>query len=350
MGNRDWARGYICIHRPIETTIHTARACMSENWYVLWLDRQTVPISAAGVVGKGRFPCKRRGRGRGRDGLSSQTREMAALAKLQDPDTKLTINGEIGRGAWCVAFEGELNGKPVAVKRTHSLLLEYAGSERTLPSSMLHRSALLLKQLSHPHIVKFMEFYESEDGDHTLVMERLDCNLRSYLERHAGKLSRERQIDFCLQIADAVHYLHSQQPPVAYRDLSGRKVLLSGDGMLKLCLCLQAARLPSCGYFDDSQPGMLVYMPPETLTHDARYDEKMDIFSLGVVMLQIATQCSPTVGVSGIGTVPEIIRRIDDLSRLPEDHPLKPIILQCLRDDPGERPDSGAVFRMLSEG
>ena len=48
--------------------------------------------------------------------------------------------------------------------------------------------------------------------------------------------------------------------------------------------------------------------------------------------------------------IPEIQRRAKDLSRLPEDHPLKPIILQCLRDDPGERPDSGAVFRMLSEG
>ena len=308
------------------------------------------------MVGKGRFPCKRRGRGKGkdgrnRDGLASQTREMAALAKLQDPDTKLTIGGEISRGSWFMVHEGELNGKPVTVKRIHYLLLEEGGVEGIRHvSHAMFQSALLLKQLVHPHIVKFIEFYESEDGDHTLVMERLDCNLRSYLERHAGKLSRERQIDFCLQIADAVHYLHSQQPPVAYRDLSGRKVLLSGDGMLKLCLCLQAARLPSCGYFDDSQPGMLVYMPPETLTHDARYDEKMDIFSLGVVMLQIATQCSPTVGVSGIGTVPEIIRRIDDLSRLPEDHPLKPIILQCLRDDPGERPDSGAVLRMLNEG
>ena len=275
---------------------------------------------------------------------------MAALIAKMKQDARFTRGREIGRGAWCVVYEGRLNGKPVAIKKIHSLLLQCEDGERTEVSHSMHQSALLLKQLSHPHIVKFIEFYESKYGDHAFVMERLDCNLESYLERHAGKLSRERQIDFCLQIADAVHYLHSQQPPVAYRDLSGRKVLLSGDGMLKLCLCLQAARLPSCGYFDDSQPGMLVYMPPETLTHDARYDEKMDIFSLGVVMLQIATQCSPTVGVSGIGTVPEIIRRIDDLSRLPEDHPLKPIILQCLRDDPGERPDSGAVLRMLSEG
>ena len=276
---------------------------------------------------------------------------MAALAKLQDPDTKLTIGGEIGRGAWCKVFEGELNGKPVTVKRIHSILLEGGEAEGiTRVSHTMFQSALLLKQLAHPHIVKFIEFYESKDGDHTLVMERLDCTLESYLGRHAGKLSRERQIDLCLQIADAVHYLHSQQPPVVYRDLTGRNVLLSGDGILKLSSCVQAARMPSCGYFDETCPGTLVYMPPEALVHDARYNEKMDIFSLGVVMLEIAAQRFPSLNPSRHGIVPQIEHRAEDLSRLPEDHPLKPIILQCLRDDPGERPDSGAVFRMLNEG
>ena len=83
---------------------------------------------------------------------------------------------------------------------------------------------------------------------------------------------------------------------------------------------------------------------------DSHYNEKIDVFSLGVLMLEIATQYLFLPGTSGIGTTPEIQRHAEDLSQLPEDHPLKPIILQCLRDDPGERPDSGAVFRMLSEG
>ena len=72
-----------------------------------------------------------------------------------------------------------------------------------------------MKQLSHAHIVKFMEIYYSKDGP-VVVMERMQKNLRirQYLTNFAGKLSRERQITMCLQIADAVHYLHSQQPPV----------------------------------------------------------------------------------------------------------------------------------------
>ena len=257
--------------------------------------------------------------------------KWVSLAKHLNRETRLKIGREIGTGAFAVVYEGELNGKSVAVKRTHS--------PSWLDDDAMFHSALLLKQLSHPHIVKFVEFTESKDGDRVLVMEMLDCTLGSYLDRHADKLSRERQIDFCLQIADAVHYLHSQQPPVAYRSLTGRNILLSGDGMLKLCSSLLSARVPSCGYFDVDQPVTIAYMPPEALAFGARHNEKIDIFSLGVVALQIATQQEPS---------PK--RRAVDLSRLPEDHPLKPIILQCLRDDPGERPDSGAVFRMLSEG
>ena len=275
---------------------------------------------------------------------------LSYIASLKS-DTKLTIGGEINRGAYGTVYEGKLNGKQVAVKRLHNLLLEGEHDSESTESvcQQFLQPAHLLQQLSHPHIVKIITFYDSKDGDHVLVMERLYCDLRECLERHAGSLPRQRQIDFCLQIADAVHYLHSQQPPVVYRDLSVKKVLTL-DGILKLGSSLLAARLPSRGYFDDRAPGVIPYMPPEALVDRPHYNEKIDVFSLGVLMLEIATQYPSVHKIFGVGMIPEIQRRAKDLSRLPEDHPLKPIILQCLRDDPGERPDSGAVFRMLSEG
>ena len=73
-------------------------------------------------------------------------------------------------------------------------------------------------------------------------------------------------------------------------------------------------------------------------------------FSLDLLMLEIATQQPSSCKLVGISRVPEIDRRAEDLSHLPEDHPLKPIILQCLRDDPRKRPNSGTVLRMLKEG
>ena len=108
--------------------------------------------------------------------------------------------------------------------------------------------------------------------------------------------------------------------------------------------------MPSCGSFDEPPSGLVSYMPPEAVVMEPHYNEKVDVFSMGVLILEIATQHFATIALSDIGQVPEIDHRAEHLSLLPEDHPLKPIILQCLRDDPGERPDSGAVLRMLSEG
>ena len=88
-------------------------------------------------------------------------------------------------------------------------------------------------------------------------------------------------------------------------------------------------------------------MPPECLVDNPHFTAKGDIFSFGVVMLQVATQHPPSCGLVNIGAIPEVDRREGDLSRLPDDHPLKPTILECLKDDPAERPSCHQVYLTL---
>ena len=95
-------------------------------------------------------------------------------------------------------------------------------------------------------------------------------------------------------------------------------------------------------------PGSVVYMPPEALkSGESHFSVKVDVFSLGVLMLQIATQCQPTCGLVGIGTVPELKRRRGDLSKLSNEHPLKLLIELCLKDDYKKRPDIIKVHDMI---
>ena len=54
------------------------------------------------------------------------------------------------------------------------------------------------------------------------------------------------------------------------------------------------------------QPGCVVYMPPEALAPEARFNNRGDVFSLGVLMLQIATQANPSCGFIGIGVQLEV--------------------------------------------
>ena len=66
-------------------------------------------------------------------------------------------------------------------------------------------------------------------------------------------------------------------------------------------------------------------------------------------MLEVATQQPPHVRLVGIGRDKEIARRREDLSKLEEGHPLKPLILSCLEDDPKERPDIVEVHTQLQD-
>ena len=106
-------------------------------------------------------------------------------------------------------------------------------------------------------------------------------------------------------------------------------------------------RPSSVMYLTTKAPGCILYMPPECLVDRPHFTDKGDVFSLGVVALQVSTQEPPSVGLGGIGVQKEVERRSADLARLPADHLLKPPILQCLQDDPAERPSSREIVMEL---
>ena len=287
---------------------------------------------------------------------SARDRKMASfhppvtVANLFPPKpATLTIGREINRGAWGTVYEGELNGQPVAVKKVHKLLLEAEGAEEDVIRSF-HRECQLLEKANHPNIVKFYGAYHDEEtGEPILVMERMKENLREYLLRNKGKLSRQKAIEICLSIVRGLRYLHSLPKPIVHRDLNDKNIMITEDGAVKIG-DLGQSRLKdhTAVYFNSLGPGAITYMPPEALRPDCRYNEKIDTFSVGVLMLEVATQQSPVVAPINIGSMKEVLRRRDDLSKLPQDHPLKPLVILCLEDDPKKRPQSTQLYEHLN--
>ena len=262
----------------------------------------------------------------------------------------LKIRKEICRGAFGSVHLGELDGRPVAVKRIHRLLLEAAREQGDFEQVMtgFKRECQLLEMLDHPHVVDFRgAFYETTD-EPLLVMERMRENLQEFLKRKQNDLSQQKQLLICLEIARGLRFLHTQTPPIVHRDLTDKNVMLGKDGLVKIGdLGQSRLKANNAEYFSTAQPGTILFMPPEAMQEQSHYNEKLDIFSLGVLMLEVATQQPPRVRLVGIGTVKEIVRRREDLSKLEEDHPLKPLILSCLEDDPKERPDIVTVHTQL---
>ena len=260
----------------------------------------------------------------------------------------LKMGMEINRGAYGTVYEGEIHGHPVAVKKLHRILQEASRNEGTIALfDNFRKECRLLKTAEHEHVVQFHgAYYDEETHEPILVMERMHENLGEYLNNNQKRLSLTRQLQICLEIVKGVHFLHSLDPPVIHRDLNDKNVMLTKEGLVKIG-DLGQSRLKDKKHFSTGQPGAVPFMPPEALRDSARYDEYIDTFSIGVLMLEVAIQKSPQVNLVGIGTVSELKRRKEDLSELPKDHPLESLIINCLRDDPKERPDTATLLKTL---
>lgn len=252
---------------------------------------------------------------------------------------------EIGRGVYGIVHPGELAGRPVAIKRIHSQLLEAhdTGGEYVV------RSFERLESLNHPHVVRFFAAYLDAKGLF-LVMAKMKQNLRHFLAENRGTLRLQRQLQLCLDIANGLMYLHTQDTPLVHGDLHDKNILLDEDGKASIADIGQSKlKKYPLEFFDSSAPGAMVFMPPETLCRNPRYNETVDIFSFGVLQLEVATQQEPQTGLEGIGKDPERERRKEDLDHLPESHPLKPLILRCLENDPNDRPCIKELYKQLAK-
>ena len=255
----------------------------------------------------------------------------------------LEIGECISQGDYESVYRGKYHSRPVAVKKISDILVNRESADLEKAVEDFGRECDILRAAKDPNIVEFIGVFndETQEGGVLLVMELMDQTLETFLKDNRGNLSKEKQVDICQQIASGLRYLHHQDPQILHRDLKPSNILLDKDGRIaRIGDFGQAKFRPSDkSHLSTQQPGTLPFMPPECLRDDhPRFDSKGDVFSLGVVMLEVATQEPPSCWLEGIGTVPEVDRRAKDLSKVPDDHPLKALIRACLKDDPKERP------------
>ena len=109
-------------------------------------------------------------------------------------------------------------------------------------------------------------------------------------------------------------------------------------------------------------PGTLVYMPPEALRPQPRYSDKIDTFSIGVLLLQIVTRkfSSPSAAsttredsISAWGEIDvpvrEVERRKSDMDKVTASHGFLPVIRDCLKDKSKDRPTAAQLCHSLGQ-
>ena len=120
------------------------------------------------------------------------------MSSLPRVPANLRIGEEISRGAYGAVFAGLLGARPVAVKKIHQLLLDYASQTREaleVTLSSFRRECELLEAAGDLHIVEFLGAFNDERLGSLLVMELMDQTFEKYLEDNKGKLTTKEQID-----------------------------------------------------------------------------------------------------------------------------------------------------------
>ena len=234
------------------------------------------------------------------------------------------------------------DGKKVSVKI-------FKGREQKLES--FRRECEMLKSLDSHCVVRFEGAYQDPDNDELLlVMEPIRCTLYQYLQNQ-NAMDTAKVIEICSAVCDALSYLHHLSPLIVHGSVSMWNIMLTTDEKVKLAnFCRAEHKLENFCIVSDNHPTFP--QVPELRVHGGPYDEKVDIFALGIVMNEVASRKEVIHFTSALPKVPatqeELFR--DACRFIKDDHPLKEIMLKCMQFDPKERFDSAASVAHLLKG
>jgi serine/threonine protein kinase len=263
------------------------------------------------------------------------------------------IIGQGGMGSIYLADDLRLAGRQCALKEVEH--------DRSLPSDLLKqareqfsREATVLARLDHPNLPKVSDFF-SVGGRDYLVMDFVPGKdlrvLMNEARQNGSFLNEDEVLGWASQLADALSYLHDQDPPILHRDIKPGNLKLTPSGLLKLVDFGLVKILVS----DDvtitilQGRGTALYTPLEQYGGDTGHtDARSDIYAFGATLYHLLTNHPPV-------EARELF--LDPQALLPPRHVNPAIsprtekaILWAMSLHPDDRPQDVEIFRQTLVG
>jgi tRNA A-37 threonylcarbamoyl transferase component Bud32 len=216
---------------------------------------------------------------------------LSAGTELQDG--RYVVREQLGVGGQGTAYLASLidpvTRKPLDVVLKESILPVYVeASVRRQALESFQREAAMLRTLSHPQIVKLIDFF-IEDHRSYMVLEHINgLSLRRLVET-GGRMQQAKVLMLAMQMCRMLEYLHGLSPPVVHRDFTPDNLILDSDTTLKLIDFTVAQQTESTA--TGTVVGKHAYLPPEQFR--GKPTPQSDIYAMGATLFYLLTAKDP---------------------------------------------------------
>lgn len=281
-------------------------------------------------------------------------------------EQELKLGKELGRGAFGVVLRGTLpSGEPVACKKPIFDKAAEENGETTFSDvfTEFRREVWLMAGLQHPNLTKLVGVCTQPSL--MMVLEFMEGgNLHEYLHGDEStpkpQLTVEDKFELALHVARGMQFMHGLNPPIIHRDLKSPNILLtfrnpngSADKLKvpvpKIADFGLSRGMQWTSSMKDKVVDNPVWLAPEVILRKP-YNEKVDVYSYGVILFEIVTQTRFLEEISFDYLKEDAIKQ-GKRAALPVDtNPILSSLIQfCWAQDPNQRPSFDQVVECLEK-
>lgn len=214
------------------------------------------------------------------------------------------------------------------------------------------QEAALLKRISHPHIVRFIDLLIS-GSQLCIVMELMDGDLQMRIRRAQSSECSILEDDiwsWCLQVSSALSYLRKER--ILHRDVKPSNIFLNSSSRHAVLGDLGIAKvLSSAQIWAESRIGTPSYLAPEVWNGEP-YNYAADIYSLGCSLFELMELRLPFVASNEANLCAQVCRQQRPKFTMAGLHMsirLKELVLQCLDRSPRCRPTPWKIIKYAQQ-
>lgn len=246
----------------------------------------------------------------------------------------------IGAGSFGAVWRCNFRGQTLAVKQCK------VGDRKEAEMLLLEIS--YLQRLRHPRLVSFLGCCDRPPHVLLLVEYMRGGSLHALLfGQKKNKLAFAIKARMARQVSEGLAYLHDLS--IVHRDLKTRNIVLDEDLNCKICDFGLTVTLEKSHLTVLSLQGSPRYMAPEQFETKAKITEKVDIWQMGCVMLELFCLALPFANAAGVHQIAtELLLRKKPPSLPSDANPYARVLIQaCLRIEARQRPEAEQLIDAL---